>query len=202
MPDRKIVLVTSGTLVAGLLAIVASAAMWSAARAQVVKQPVLSGLQVTGLQKMSGQFLLESGLDSQALHVAAAAAIVGTSPEDRRERAKLQEILRPAPRIQLALDSAVPTKARMTLQEGGVRVGAPATGQSVSVLTATGLQSGYTFSQHLDGAALLQVIVGRGLRQERRFTLDSAGSLLTVEVRVTGARLSAPALVRATYRRG
>jgi len=89
----------------------------------------------------------------------------------------------------------------MTLQQGSVRVSAPLTGAPQFVVNGTRSGDGYTVSHQLEGATLLQVITGKGLRQERRFTLDSAGMILTVNVRVTGDGLASAVLSRATYRR-
>jgi hypothetical protein len=173
------------------------------ARAQRSGPPELTPAAQARLASMQGAFAIESGPTRPELWKSIEVGTQGLDPaRARRTRAQLEQLLGPAPSVELALgtEGGAPS---LTIQEGRAKASAPPTGEARAFVPkgsradSTPLQ----LSQKLEGMALLRVVEGKGFRQERRFSLSPDTSHLTLDIRVSGATLPSPLSASYVYAR-
>jgi len=159
--------------------------------------------ELTRLQRLQGQFVIESGPSRPELWKMIEVGAAGPDPAQRRRtRAQLEQLLGPAPSVELALETANGAPS-LAIQEGRAKASVPPTGEIRAVVPkgerpdAAPLQ----LSQRLEGNALLRVVEGKGFRQERRFVLGTDAKQLTLQIRVSGAALRGPLSVSYMYTR-
>jgi uncharacterized protein (UPF0333 family) len=114
-------------------------------------------------------------------------------------RAQLEEMLRPALRVQLTLDANTQNGARMSVVDGGLRAVSTLSGAKETVSRANS-KTLVTVSQALKDSALVQTVDGNGVHQERSFTRVNA-SVVRLRVRITGGGLSQEVTASSTYAR-
>jgi len=186
------------------LACCIGAIMLTPAVAQIVAPIALTRTQIVRLQRMQGVFAYESGFDEAAAKSAVAAATPTlVTRSQRRLRVQLLEVLRPALRVKIQLENSGTLSARMAVQEGTARISAPLSGalESVKVARASSKPSSLNLSQRLDGSTLLQIVEGKGVRQERRFDLSTSGTILILDARVMSTAANGPLTARSVYRK-
>jgi hypothetical protein len=161
--------------------------------------PSLTLDQLGRLQRIAGQFAYASGTSVETLRRSVADATQTLEARAARTvRGQVEEMLLPARRLRFALENVSATGTRVQLQEGRATISTPLNGVLEKPLAS---RSDARLSQQLQGSALVQIIESRGLRQERRFSLNDSGTSLTLNVRVTGSLLAAPVQVQAVYQR-
>lgn len=173
------------------------------ARSQPSRGPEPTQAQLTQLQRLEGEFVYESGVDRIELWRAIER---GTREVDaahvRRDRARLEQLLWPPPRIQIAVEADSAGVASMAVQEGRTRVSASLAGEAKPVrISSASRETALQMSQRLDGKTLLRVIDGHDFHQERRLTVSEDRQSVVLEIHVTGLRLRDPLTARAIYRR-
>jgi hypothetical protein len=173
------------------------------ARAQRSGATGLAPAELTRLERMQGQFMYESGPARLELWKSIEAGTTGLDlAQARHVRAQLEQLLGPAPHVELALETEAGALS-LAIQEGRAKASAPPTGEA-RALTPKGSRADATplqLSQRLEGTTLLRVVEGKGFRQERRFSLSADASRLTLEIRVSGSALPSPLSAAYVYRR-